>query len=192
MYTSLNLPEKKDAVFYQTYFQTPGVAEARYEHNIRAAVRSALYLLSGDVPATPETTSGEMAGMIPRAGGLLAEIVDPPALPSWTSEADADVYVQQLSRCGFRGGLNWYRNTARNWELLAPFEGSKITVPALFIAGDRDFTLSFEGMGRVIAELPKSVPLLKQTIFLPGCGHWTQQERAKEVNSILLEFLRSF
>jgi len=37
-----------------------------------------------------------------------------------------------------RGGLNWYRNIDRNWELLAPFAGAKLTVPALYIAGDRD------------------------------------------------------
>jgi len=152
VYTSRNVPETADAVFYQTYFQTPGVAEKEYEHNIRATVRSSLYLFSGDVPAPPETTRGKVAGMIPRAGGLLAGIVDPPALPSWISEADADVYVQQFSRGGYRGGLNWYRNIARNWELLAPFEGLKITVPALFVAGDRDLTLSFEGMDRVIAD----------------------------------------
>jgi len=25
---------------------------------------------------------------------------------------------------------------------------------------------------------------------LKGCGHWTQQERAKDVNNALLEFLK--
>jgi pimeloyl-ACP methyl ester carboxylesterase len=27
--------------------------------------------------------------------------------------------------------------------------------------------------------------------MLPGCGHWTQQERPAEVNQALLDFLRS-
>jgi pimeloyl-ACP methyl ester carboxylesterase len=31
---------------------------------------------------------------------------------------------------------------------------------------------------------------LRKTIMLSGCGHWTQQERAVEVNAALLEFLR--
>jgi len=26
--------------------------------------------------------------------------------------------------------------------------------------------------------------------MLPGCGHWTQQERASEVNDLMLEFLK--
>jgi pimeloyl-ACP methyl ester carboxylesterase len=27
-------------------------------------------------------------------------------------------------------------------------------------------------------------------LMLPGCGHWTQQERPAEVNAALIEFLR--
>jgi pimeloyl-ACP methyl ester carboxylesterase len=27
-------------------------------------------------------------------------------------------------------------------------------------------------------------------VVLPGCGHWTQQERPAEVNAALLDFLR--
>jgi pimeloyl-ACP methyl ester carboxylesterase len=26
--------------------------------------------------------------------------------------------------------------------------------------------------------------------MLPGCGHWTQQERAPDVNAAMLEFLK--
>jgi pimeloyl-ACP methyl ester carboxylesterase len=26
--------------------------------------------------------------------------------------------------------------------------------------------------------------------MLPGCGHWTQQERAAEVNAAMLDFLK--
>ena len=50
--------------------------------------------------------------------------------------ADAGVYVEQFSRSGYRGGLNWYRNIARNKELLAHFNGLKMSVPALYAAGD--------------------------------------------------------
>jgi pimeloyl-ACP methyl ester carboxylesterase len=27
--------------------------------------------------------------------------------------------------------------------------------------------------------------------MLPGCGHWTQQERPAEVNAAIIDFLRS-
>jgi pimeloyl-ACP methyl ester carboxylesterase len=35
------------------------------------------------------------------------------------------------------------------------------------------------------------VPKLRPAIMLPGCGHWTEQERAPEVSAAMIEFLRS-
>jgi pimeloyl-ACP methyl ester carboxylesterase len=39
--------------------------------------------------------------------------------------------------------------------------------------------------------MPESVPGLKRKVIIEGAGHWVQRERAAEVNSILLEFLRT-
>jgi hypothetical protein len=50
-------------------------------------------------------------------------------LPPWLSEADVDYYTAEFTRTGFRGGLNWYRNIDRNWELLAPFDGLRVRFP---------------------------------------------------------------
>ena len=63
-------------------------------------------------------------------------------------------------------------------------------MPALYVAGDRDPVVHFKGMDQTIANLAKHVPGLRRTIMLPGCGHWTQQERADEVNTALIGFLR--
>ena len=41
------MPQTDDAVFYQLYFQTPGVAEAEFEHDIRRFIRGNLYSISG-------------------------------------------------------------------------------------------------------------------------------------------------
>jgi epoxide hydrolase A/B len=49
----------------------------------------------------------------------------------------------------------------------------------------------FPGMEQLIANLSTFVPQLRRTIMLPGCGHWTQQERAREVNDAMLEFLEA-
>jgi pimeloyl-ACP methyl ester carboxylesterase len=106
-------------------------------------------------------------------------------------EADIDFYAADFARNGFRGGLSYYRNIDRNWELLAPFAGAKVTVPALYIAGDRDLVMAFRGMPELVANLANLVPQLRRTILLPGCGHWTQQERAGEVNAAMIEFLRA-
>jgi pimeloyl-ACP methyl ester carboxylesterase len=191
VYTSENLPQTEDAIFYQDYFQTPGVAEAELERNIRSTVRILLYSLSADVPRPGTTPGGGSAGMISRKAGFFSNMIDPLSLPHWISETEANVYVEQFSRSGYRGGLNWYRNISRNRQLLAAFDGLKIAVPALYIVGESDVVLAFPDMDRLIAGLSETVPLLKQTIVVPACGHWTQQERPEEVNSAIIEFLKS-
>jgi pimeloyl-ACP methyl ester carboxylesterase len=45
-------------------------------------------------------------------------------------------------------------------------------------------------MDKLIPSLREFVPDLRKTIMLPGCGHWTQQERPHEVNAAMLEFLK--
>ena len=106
-------------------------------------------------------------GMVPR-DGVLSGITIPAALPEWLREADIDFYASEFAHTGFRGGLNWYRNIERNWELLAPFAGAKITVPALYIAGDRDVVVAFRGWDQFIANLENEVPRLRGKIMLPG------------------------
>jgi len=182
------MPQTDDAVFYQLYFQTPGVAEAEFEHGIRRFIRASLYSISGDMPGR-----GPVTMMVPRQGGLLARWASwptPETLPSWITEADVDFYAAEFTRTGFRGGLNWYRNIDRNWELLAPFAGARVIVPALYIAGDRDVVLAFPGMQEIINNLATAVPQLRGAVILPGCGHWTQQERPAEVNAEMIDFLR--
>ena len=106
-------------------------------------------------------------------------------LPPYMSEADASVYVDAFERTGFTGGLNWYRNIDRNWEITAPFDARTIDVPALFVAGSRDSTLTWMSpdvmQGRV-TDL--------ETEIIEGAGHWIQQERPDEVNQALLRLLR--
>jgi pimeloyl-ACP methyl ester carboxylesterase len=186
------MPETDDAIFYQLYFQTPGVAETEFERDPRDTIRRMLFWGSGDSgrPAVPIGGGGGDIGMVPRNGGFLTGSDAPATLPAWITEADVDFYAGELKRSGFRGGLNWYRNIDRNWELLAPWAGAGVTVPALYVAGDRDLVLGFKGMERLLPALKQFAPNLRDTIILPGCGHWTQQERPAEVNAALLKFLR--
>ena len=127
---------------------------------------------------------------MPRDGGFHTKMVSPELLPHWVSEIDVDFYVSEFARTGFRGGLNCYRNIDRNWELLAPFAGTKVSVPALYIAGENDIVLSFPGVRQRILDMTKFVPQLRRMIMLPGCGHWTQQERAPDVNAAMIDFLQ--
>jgi pimeloyl-ACP methyl ester carboxylesterase len=180
------MPQTEEAVFYQLHFQTPGVADAELAYDVRATIQGVLVRLSGDAP--PGTPS---FSMVPRAASQRMRSTGPlPPLPAWLTEADIAFYVEAFTRSGFTGGLNWYRNIDRNWEILAPFAGARVSVPALFAAGDRDLVMAFPGMRELVGNLRTFVPQLRQTVILPGCGHWTQQERAAEVNAAMLDFLR--
>jgi pimeloyl-ACP methyl ester carboxylesterase len=177
------MPRNENAVFYQLFLQTPE-AEAALGRDPRRTFRSQFYALSGDRP--PSAAGGFPAGMMPRRGAVLA---DPASLPAWVTESDIDVYVAEFTRSGFRGPLAWWRNIDRGWELLAPFAGAAVTVPALYIAGDRDFVASV--FSESIAKQSAMVPRLRPAVMLAGCGHWTQQERAPEVSAAMIDFLRS-
>jgi pimeloyl-ACP methyl ester carboxylesterase len=123
--------------------------------------------------------------------GMLAPLPDPTTLPGWLTEADLDTYTAAFSASGFAGGLNYYRNLDRNRELLAPFQGLPVQVPALFLIGQRDVGLSIPGMREIIAAMPGLVPQLRPVIEVPEAGHWLQQERPAEVNAALVAFLQS-
>ena len=73
---------------------------------------------------------------------------------------------------------------------MAAFTGAKVTVPALYVAGDRDMVVSFPGTDQLLANMKQFVPALRDIRMLPGCGHWTQQERPAEVNAAMIDFLR--
>ena len=104
------------------------------------------------------------------------------------TEQDVEAFTAEFTRTGFRGGLNWYRNLDRMWELTPFLNGAKLRQPTLFVAGERDVTIT---MYRDAFEaLPQTVPGLRQRVLLPGAGHWIQQERPEEVNRLLVDFLK--
>jgi pimeloyl-ACP methyl ester carboxylesterase len=190
------MPRTVDAQFYQLYFQEPGVAEAELERDAQATIYNMLYWASGEGTAAIRAVaaSGGIApsiGMVPRGGGMFGGRGAPATLPAWLSKTDIDFYAAEFARGGFRGPLNYYRNIDRNWELLAAFADVKVTVPALYVAGDHDMVVAFPGAAEHIANLKQFVPALRNIQMLPGCGHWTQQERPNEVNAAIIDFLRS-
>lgn len=172
--------------FYMIYFQKPGVADAELGHDARTTVRRLYYSASGD--ADP----GAWDVMLAPDHGFLDSVTEPNELPAWLTEEDLDVYAADLERSGFTGGLNWYRNLDRNAELTRAWNRAQVTPPALFIAGERDIAVAMEGGSAAMTEaLRKAAPSLRDAIFLPGCGHWTQQERPAMVSAALVEFLDS-
>jgi pimeloyl-ACP methyl ester carboxylesterase len=185
-------PQTEDVLLYTLYFQTPGIAEREFEQDIRQTIRKILFGASGDAgPRQENDGTPNPFGMVSRNDGLLAPLPDSSTLPAWLTETDLDIYTNAFTKSGFRGGLNFYRNLDRNWELMAAFNGLQVKIPALYMVGSRDVGLSIPGMQQIIDDMPTLVPMLRESIVLPDCGHWIQQERPEAVNTTLLSFLDS-
>ena len=165
---------------YQVFFQEPGVAEAAFEADVRASILGGLIGSSGDAPEV--NTLGDIVANPP------VPAPDAP-LPGWLTSEDVDHFTEEFERSGFRGGLNWYRNSRQNWELMAAWHHAPLLVPSLFVGGDRDLVFHWPGFPELIGAIRDiSMPNLTKAVVLEGCGHWTQQERPAEVNELLLEF----
>jgi pimeloyl-ACP methyl ester carboxylesterase len=185
-------PQTEDALLYTLYFQTPGVAEAEFEQDIRQTLRKILFGASGDAgPRQENDGTPNPFGMVSRKDGLLADLPDPTTLPNWLTKTDLDVYTSAFTKSGFRGGLNFYRNLDLNWELMNSVDNQQVSVPALYMVGSRDVGLSIPGMQQIIDAMPELVPKLRESIVVPDCGHWIQQERSEAINEALLSFLKS-
>lgn len=167
--------------FYQIYFQEPGVAEREFQLDVRKSLRRVLFGLSGNAPSISDM-------MVAEDGFVATMPQDPSELPAWLTDADLDYMVHQYELSGFSGGLNWYRNLDRNWELSAPWQGGVVSPPALYMLGDREIAL---GALQAVKSLGALVPNLRQAIVLEDCGHWIQQERPAEVSSALINFARA-
>jgi pimeloyl-ACP methyl ester carboxylesterase len=169
----------KGQFFYQLYFQTPGVAEAEFERDIRTALRKFLVLGAGETDLVGRPAQGPN-------DDLLSALPNPKVLPAWLTEADLDFYAAEFARSGMRGPLNYYRNHDLTWELTA---GAPDTIkqPALFVAGAKDGVIAMAG--DALQKLPERVLDLRINELIPGIGHWTQQEAPKAVNDALLRFL---
>jgi pimeloyl-ACP methyl ester carboxylesterase len=149
--------------FYIVWFQQPGVADAALARDVRHTL----------------TTSRQWTAQ------WAEQEHEPGRRPPWLSEQELEVYVEAFERTGFTGGLNWYRNIDRNWELMAPVAERRVEQPAFFLTGERDPVRRF-----MPAEAMRGwVTDLREEIVVPGAGHWVQQERPDAVNASLLKFL---
>lgn len=167
--------------FYWQYFQTPGIAESEFEADVARTMRIVL----GGGFADPAT-----ALFVKEEGGFLGNARADRPLPRWLTEAELAHFVAAYQKSGFRGGLNWYRNIDRNWELTAPWQGAQITQPSLFIAGAKDAVITGLIGAKRVADLERVLPKLKRKLIIDGAGHWIQQERADQVNAALISFLQ--
>ncbi len=173
-----------DRAYYRLYFQEPGKAEEELEADPHRSVLGFLYRISGEAVADGDEI---FDGHFPAGTRLIDHLVVPDSLPAWLTEEDVAFYVEEITRTGFRGGLNWYRNIKRIPGALAPWVGATITNPACYIAGSTDLIAG--NTPEAIAGMQAALPDLRHCELLEGAGHWIQQERPDEVNQALLTFL---
>jgi pimeloyl-ACP methyl ester carboxylesterase len=168
--------------FYWHYFQPPGVAEAEFERDVALTMRT---VLAGRGFSDPSAHQ-----FVEEGKGFLAGGNRDRPLPDWLTEADLAYFAKIYTQSGFRGGLNWYRNIDRNWELTAAWQDAQIRQPSLFLAGSKDGVITGLIGAKRLADMERVLTNLKAKIILDGAGHWVQQERPDEVNAALIAFLK--
>ena len=173
----------KQGTFYQEYFQKPGKADLEMVTDPYKHVLAGLYSLSAS--AKPE----EQWRFVLQEGETLADVTTlPNKLPSWLSKQAMDYYAAEFSRSGFTGGLNWYRNLDRNWQITSFLNGAKVHQPAMFIAGETDHGIKWGK--KHFDNLEQTVPNLRKKVLIPKASHLAPEEQPEQVNQLLIEFLK--
>jgi pimeloyl-ACP methyl ester carboxylesterase len=165
--------------FYILYFQEPGVADAELDADPATVMRRMLCGTRTDKGGSIDQNADDGRGFAER-------FPEPDGLPDWLSQEELDFYTSEFTRTGFTGGLNWYRNFDRNWETTPQLAGAKVEVPSFFVGGALDPVLLMVPPDRQVEWLSD----LRGSVVVDDAGHWVQQEKADEVNTALLGFLR--
>ena len=164
--------------FYVVMFQDYGRAEAVFDADPAKLLRLLYRKAGGTVSEAPgpEFERIEMLNM------LQIDEAKWPGVPLLNDE-DFAYYVDAFKRASFRGGINWYRNFTRNWQMSADFE-QHVPQPSLMIcaADDRVLPPSMaDGMDKYVPDL--------ETHIIEDCGHWTQNEQPEELARLMLDWL---
>lgn len=166
---------------YIVHFQKPGVADAQLAADVERTMRFFMRRPQG-------TQADFLARPAERRSLALQEALahyDPADESSQLLTPDElAVFVEAFQRTGFTGGVNWYRNFTRNWEMAEGLPTRIDEVPCLMIMAELDVVLPpamADRMGDQISDLEK--------VLIEGSGHWTQQEKPAEVNAAILHWL---
>ncbi len=166
---------------YIVFFQKPGIADALLAKDVAKTFR---FFLRKNV-----ITAADYAKLPRQARNLELIHALQTDESTWAGEPlmppeDLKVFIDAFARTGFTGGINWYRNMSRNWELSDRME-QKVRVPSLMIMAEDDIVLSpamADGMERFVPDLEK--------VLIKRCGHWTQQEHPEETNHAMIDWLK--
>lgn len=157
--------------FYMVHFnRQPGVADAVFDANAERFLRN---MYRTEQWRSVPVDLGEGMAMI-----NLAQAEQLPGTPIMDDD-ELGLFLDAFKRNGFTPGINWYRNFARNWEILehAP---TQVRCPTLMIYGEHDMVPKFPALSKLVANLET------QTL---DSGHWIMQEQPEESNVLILDWL---
>ena len=174
---------------YIVWFQKPGVADAVLgadpDKTLRFFMRKPASGEAMDAGAGLDMSTPAAEGQSTFAFGDLLDAWDKSDTANQLLSADElAAFVETFEATGFTGGVNWYRNFTRNWERSADLPTRVDGIPCLMIMAEKDVVLSpamADGMEEVIGDLEK--------VLVKDSGHWTQQEKPKEVNDLILGWM---
>lgn len=129
----------------------------------------------------PEVVASEMQGE------------DAELTKSFVTDDELDVYVQEFTRTGFQGMLNWYRSATdpRSAVHMAIFAGKKFEVPVVYVGGEADWG-NYQRPGALEAlESGKTATDYRGTKIHPRAGHWPQTEVPDVLKGEIIDLLLS-
>ena len=161
-------------------------AEADLEADIYTTMRGFLYAISGDALRNGDS-SEPFDGHFPAGQAMTDQLVSPDELPPWLTEEDLHFYVDEITRTGFRGGLNWYRNINRLPAITAPFLGATIEQPSFYMGGSTDLIAG--NTPEAISAMQQALGDLRHCEIIEGAGHKVEFDAPEEVAVAIGEFL---
>ncbi len=165
---------------YMVRFQEREVPDAWLAANVEKVFRGFMRqcgVTQAEFAAQPAEVQALPLGLLVGEPQLLGA----PLMP----DVELSTFIEAYRRTGFFGGLAWYRNIRRNWEISAGWPSvNKVAQPSLFIIAADDYYIPpfmSEGMEDFVPDLERHT--------IARCFHWTQQEHPETVNRLMADWL---
>jgi pimeloyl-ACP methyl ester carboxylesterase len=166
---------------YIVHFQQPGVADAQLGADVEKTMRFFMRLPVASI-ADFANRPAEHRSLALQDG--LARYEPEGDTHQLLSPNELKFFVEAFQHTGFTGGINWYRNFTRNWEMAEALPRRIDGIPCLMIMAENDVVLPpamADRMSDQISDLEK--------VLIKGSGHWTQQEKPDDVNAAILDWV---
>ena len=132
------------------------------------------------------TAEADLLSMEDPDADFLDTIKLPEVPPPYMPQDFLDYIPTRYEKHGFGPPMNWYRNYRRTWERTKGMD-STITVPAMYLMGDKDWTHIYAEQIGLDMNVQCSDLRISETT---AADHWLGQEKPDWVNAHILKFLK--